>query len=137
MGVYTIVVALQPSRARDATIPGNEFLMVLNARRGGWELPGGRAEPGEEPTACAEREFFEETGRRWRQPRLVQRRSGVLGEGYVYACRAGSQERAPPEDEITEARFFARLPPREALSFPDDPYEDLFAAVHRALSAPI
>jgi 8-oxo-dGTP diphosphatase len=28
---------------------GNEFLMVYNRKRNGWEMPGGKIEPGEAP----------------------------------------------------------------------------------------
>lgn len=50
--------------------------MVRNRRRSGrWELPGGRARPGEEPEACARRELLEETGRTMVLPLLVQRRT--------------------------------------------------------------
>jgi 8-oxo-dGTP diphosphatase len=38
------------------------FLMVYNPRRGGWEMPGGRIEPGETPEDAAKREFAEESG---------------------------------------------------------------------------
>lgn len=134
MSVYTIVVALRPGPP-GAEVPGHEFLMVHNRKRGGWELPGGRAEPGESAFDCAAREFREETGRQWLGPSLVQRRSGPLGEGYVFVCRAGEPEGPLREAEITEARFFAALPPRGDLSFPDDPYAELFAGVRRSLAS--
>ena len=38
------------------------FLMVYNAKRKGWEMPGGHIEPGETPEKAAEREFLEESG---------------------------------------------------------------------------
>jgi 8-oxo-dGTP pyrophosphatase MutT (NUDIX family) len=37
-------------------------LMILGARRGKWELPGGMLEPGETPRQAAVRELAEETG---------------------------------------------------------------------------
>ena len=40
----------------------DKFLMVYNQKRRGWEMPGGRIEPGETPGEAAEREFAEESG---------------------------------------------------------------------------
>ena len=37
-------------------------VVLLENERGEWELPGGRPEPGEEPTQCLIREFAEELG---------------------------------------------------------------------------
>lgn len=109
--------------------------MVQNRKRGDrWELPGGRAAPGESPEACAEREFLEETGRALEDSRLVHRRQGALGEGHVFLGRAGERRGAPIEAEIRATRFFADLPDRALLSFPDDPYPELFDAVRRALT---
>ncbi|MFA5313152.1 MAG: NUDIX domain-containing protein [Methanomassiliicoccales archaeon] len=41
---------------------GDRFLMALNPKRGGWEMPGGRVEEGESSEAASVREFMEETG---------------------------------------------------------------------------
>jgi 8-oxo-dGTP pyrophosphatase MutT (NUDIX family) len=37
-------------------------VVLLENERGEWELPGGRPESGEDPTACLAREFAEELG---------------------------------------------------------------------------
>jgi 8-oxo-dGTP diphosphatase len=42
---------------------GDEFLMVFNPKRGGWEMPGGKVEEGESDLEAVRREFAEETGR--------------------------------------------------------------------------
>jgi 8-oxo-dGTP diphosphatase len=41
---------------------GNEFLMVYNPKRKGWEMPGGHVEAGESDERAAVREYMEETG---------------------------------------------------------------------------
>ena len=40
----------------------DEFFMIYNPVRKGWEMPGGHIEPGEEAKEAAEREFLEESG---------------------------------------------------------------------------
>ena len=37
-------------------------VVLLENERGEWELPGGRPEPGEDPSTCLAREFAEELG---------------------------------------------------------------------------
>jgi 8-oxo-dGTP diphosphatase len=41
---------------------GDRFLMVNNKKRGGWEMPGGKVEEGEDPKDSSVREFREEAG---------------------------------------------------------------------------
>ena len=41
---------------------GDRFLMVMNPKRGGWEMPGGKVEEGEGPKDASVREFREEAG---------------------------------------------------------------------------
>lgn len=40
----------------------DRFLMVDNPKRGGWEMPGGKVEEGEDPKDASVREFREEAG---------------------------------------------------------------------------
>lgn len=40
----------------------NQYIIVRNRKRGGWEIPGGNREPGENILFTARRELFEETG---------------------------------------------------------------------------
>lgn len=132
---YTIIVALRPSVETGAVVPGHEFLMVENRKRGNrWELPGGHMIGREGAAACAAREFIEETGHELDGARLVQRRSSTFGEGYVFLGRAGRRVGAPVEAEIGRIAYFPRLPALKELSFPDDPYPELFDAVRLALS---
>ena len=41
---------------------GNNFLMVYNPKRNGWEMPGGKIENNESVKEAAEREYLEESG---------------------------------------------------------------------------
>ena len=135
MRVYTIVLAVRSCRTEGTdALPGFEFLMVKNRKRNGlWELPGGRAEPGETAEACARREFLEETGRALHDARLLLRRQGGLGDGHVFLGTTTSLPTAALEYETEAAGWFRRLPPRGELSFPDDPYDETFAAARAAL----
>jgi len=135
--VYTIVVALRPvpPTPRDL-VPGHQFLLVQNLKRKGrWELPGGRTLPGEAPAACAEREFLEETGHVLLEPVLVQQRTSPFGQGFVFVGRPGPRTGAPDPAEIQSVSYGRLMPPRDRLSFPDDPYEELFAAVRAHVAA--
>ena len=40
----------------------DDFIMVFNPRRNGWEMPGGKVEEGESDLEAARREFREEVG---------------------------------------------------------------------------
>lgn len=40
----------------------DQFIVVNNRKRGGWEIPGGNREPGDSILYTASRELFEETG---------------------------------------------------------------------------
>jgi 8-oxo-dGTP diphosphatase len=59
---------------------GDRFLMVLNPKRRGWEMPGGRVEEGEDDKTASIREFREETGQEF-----VPVASMQYGKGAVFA----------------------------------------------------
>src|SRR4051794_235689 len=56
-------------------------VVLLKNGRGGWELPGGKLEPGESPEACVAREIREELG--------LAVRVGPLLDAWVYHIAAG------------------------------------------------
>lgn len=58
----------------------SRVLLVHNARRDVWELPGGWIDPGESARDCARREFREETG--WRANHLSLRGWVLVGRGH-------------------------------------------------------
>lgn len=41
---------------------GGDGIVLTRHKKRGWEIPGGKVEPGETPEAAAHRELFEETG---------------------------------------------------------------------------
>lgn len=137
MDAYTVLVLLRPAPAAPAAaIPGHEFLMVQNRRRGlTWELPGGRCEPRELPVDCARRECLEETGCELLEARLLEERTSPFGRGYVFWGRLGPPVQNPDAAEIAKTRFFRHLPAPGELSFPEDPHERIFQRLG-ALTAP-
>lgn len=138
MRMYTVILAVRSCRTTGlAELPGFEFLMVKNRKRGGlWELPGGRGEPGETPEDCARREFLEETGRELREPRLLLRREGLLGDGHIFLGTTTSETAGSFAFETEAAAWFRRLPATAELSFPGDPYAQTFAAARAVLGPP-
>jgi len=107
---------------RGAVFRGDELLMVREVIDGGWTLPGGWADVGEEPHSAVEREVFEEAGLRVSAVRLVGvydanriEDSLPLFHAYklVFQCEALGGE-LTTSSETSEVRFF----PVEALPSP-------------------
>jgi 8-oxo-dGTP diphosphatase len=116
---YTVIVALRGAAS------GKEFLMVDHKRRG-WELPGGKVEAGEGPVHCALREFREETGHLLASPRFVAKLRKPNGTCYVFTGGLGAKvDDVDAGDAVGGMKWFARLPRGERLAFPDDPYEEM------------
>ncbi|MGA1793091.1 MAG: NUDIX domain-containing protein [Thermoplasmatota archaeon] len=99
----------------------SKFMMVRSRKRGGWEMPGGRAIEGETSLEASRREFREETGHelisdeRWVAP---------LGNGFVhfgYIGKGGADKRLM--GEIEEVGLFEELP--GDLAYPLVEYEPL------------
>lgn len=82
------------------------FLVVYNAWRKCWELPGGLVEPDETPRAAAIREFAEESGQTPENVRLIGRiqinepaKERVI-VGAVFACDLPELTPFTPSEEI-------------------------------------
>ena len=121
--LYAIVVATRNGGER------TEFLMVRHRERG-WELPGGKLEDNEGPVHCALREFREETGHLLSSPKYVMKLQKPDGTCHVFTGNLGARVNDVRADEAIEAMdWYSRLPPLEDLAFPDDPYDELGAAL--------
>lgn len=94
---------------------GDGFVMVFHPRRAGWEMPGGKVEPGESDVDAMKREFREEVGREFVPVASIPENA----EGTVFAGELGGE--AGPKE--MDWRVFDALP--EQLSFPKVEYEPL------------
>jgi 8-oxo-dGTP diphosphatase len=95
---------------------GDEYLMVYNPKRRGWEMPGGHVEEGETSEQAARREFLEESGY---DVDIV----AIMDIGYCDVC-AGTLGTRSETGEM-DSRLFDRLP--EDLAFDTDEYEGVIA----------
>ena len=93
---------------------GDEFLMVYNPKRQGWEMPGGKVEEGESDPEAVRREFREESGMD-----VTILGSRGTEDGTVFSGEVGG---AFGQGEM-ETRMFAKLP--ERLAFPRCEYAPL------------
>lgn len=127
---FAIVVCFEDERRE-------RFLLAHHTERG-WELPGGRLEPGERPIDAAEREFAEETGRELVESAIILSEETDEGPCWVAAGLLGSRVPGGTEedDAIEEWRFVHRLDEVSPLAFPDDPYRAIEDALGQPLGAP-
>lgn len=101
--------------------PSGELLLVRHAAVGKWVVPGGEVAAGETFREAAERELAEEAGVDVDYEGLAMAtRVAIACEGYrtwgvlpVFAARAETFDPRvdDPDGEITDARWFADLPP--------------------------
>lgn len=117
---YTVLLVF----AGDTT---DRFWMARHEARG-WELPGGRVEPGESLADAARREWDEEVGLPLVAlvPVLLHERAG--GDlGHVFVGHTADDTLPPdlPDARIVEVRAVARIDDVAPLAFPDDPYDAL------------
>jgi 8-oxo-dGTP pyrophosphatase MutT (NUDIX family) len=103
---------------RDA---GGRVLLIRTATAG-WELPGGRVEPGEDFIAALKREVREETGCDVEVARLTGVASAVTAPGltlFTFLCRHTAGEPHPGDDSL-EAGWFG---PEAAVALVTHPVE--------------
>lgn len=113
------LVRVRPAAGVAAVDGQGRVLLIWRHRfipdRWGWEIPGGRVEPGEEPAEAAAREVVEETG--WQpgtlQPLMDLRPAPGLMDGVHHIFRAeGAVPVGPPTD--VEAERVAWVPLSDA-----------------------
>jgi 8-oxo-dGTP diphosphatase len=103
----------------------DEFVMVRNEERGGWEMPGGKVKAGETDDEAIFREFREEVGHEF----IPFSKEEVPG-GFVYTGRVGEKI---GEGEM-EWKPFDSLP--SELAFPGYEYAEVLCwAKDRAVEA--
>lgn len=94
----------------------NNFIMVHNNKRNGWEWPTGYIEPAENPIESAKREFTEETGLEISDLKIIEHSPS----GYYYFGIVGEKIHDISIREISEIKEFVALPSKDQLSFKDD-----------------
>ena len=85
---------------------GDDFLMVFNKKRGGWEMPGGSIEEGESPEEAAKREFLEEAG-------YGIRIIGMRDLGHCRVCACLLLDKLSDTREM-DSKLFSEVPPNTA-----------------------
>jgi len=106
---------------------GNEFLMVYNPKRKGWEMPGGHMEVGESVEYAAKREFREESGYDIKIMAIKE-----LDDCIVCACLLNGRV---SDNAEMECRMFRDLPAE--LAFGKKEYESVIPWARSVLFGPI
>jgi 8-oxo-dGTP diphosphatase len=118
----------------------NKQQMVLTRhKRRGWELPGGKVEPGEMPSAAACRELFEETGVKSNDLRWIGQyvidpgKSGDLIVKNIYRGTVNEWFDLPPGFETLESRTFPFTLQPFARGYSDFIQDNLFPLIKQFL----
>jgi 8-oxo-dGTP pyrophosphatase MutT (NUDIX family) len=105
------LVRVRPA-AGVAAVDGDGMVLLIWRHRfitdqWGWEIPGGRVEPGEDPAEAAAREVVEETGYRPGALRhlLAVRASPGVHDGVHHIYRAEGAERIGPPTDVEAERI--------------------------------
>ena len=108
---HMMIVVEKRMTAYCVAFKDGKVLMVFNKKRNGWEMPGGKLEPGETSEQAAVRECREESG-------YDVSVKAVKNIGYcdVCACTVGNRT----EECEMESKFFDELP--DNLAFDTDEY---------------
>ena len=111
------------------------FLLAQNRNRG-WELPGGRLEPGETALDAGMREFREETGHKLLEPRRILTQDRKNGRCHVVTGVWDGNKigfRCADKEAIVGSQFVRKMSDVAPLAFPDDPYDEIERAIARPL----
>ena len=105
--------------------PGGPFWAKKDL--GAWSIPKGEYEPGEDPQACALREFEEETGTRLDAPELVELGAVVQKAGKEVTAWAARGDLDPAD--VRSNSFTMEWPPRSGRQqeFPEIDRAEWFA----------
>lgn len=113
---HMMIVVEKPRSVYTVALKDGKVLMVYNPRRKGWEMPGGKIEPGETAREAAAREFMEEAG-------YAVSITAERNIGYCDVCAAVLGEKVS-EAEM-ESELFEELP--DNLAFSTDEYVDVIS----------
>lgn len=102
---------------------GDQYLMVYNTKRNGWEMPGGHMEEDETPEEAIRREYLEESG--FRLTPVARRDMGDV------AIFAGVIKPMTPRAEM-RWEMFDDLPPE--LAFPEVEYTEIIEWARESLA---
>ena len=111
---HVIICVERPRTSYCVALDGDRFLMVYHPRRKGWEMPGGKMEPGETAADTAKRECLEESGY---EVEIIAERN----IGYCDVCAARIVRKV--SDGEMKSELFTEIP--NELAFDVQEYEEV------------